>query len=164
MSAIGSPACPPSKWQKTGLYCFVVSRTSCKTARAAPVIGTGTVLGECRSDSCDLTNKARADLWAQVLPNIKSHPDLVVANEGERAWVMRKNNPQLKALVDEFVAGHAVGTVFGITLLCRLQNTKWIKNSTSAEELQKFNSYEQFFRKYASENHFDHPMLAAQRS
>jgi membrane-bound lytic murein transglycosylase MltF len=110
-----------------------------------------------------VTNKGRADLWAQVLPNIKSHADLVVASEGETAWVMRKNNPQLKALVDEFVTGHAVGTAFGNTLLRRyLQNTKWIKNSTSSEELQKFNSYAQFFKKYASEYNFDYLMLAAQ--
>ena len=50
------------------------------------------------------------------------------------AWVMRKNNPQLKQLVDEFVSSHAVGTSFGNTLLRRyLQNTKWVKNSTSAD-------------------------------
>jgi hypothetical protein len=37
---------------------------------------------------------------------------------------MRKNNPQLKQVVDEFVESHAVGTSFGNTLLRRyLQNT-----------------------------------------
>src|SRR6516164_3728215 len=65
--------------------------------------------------------------------------------------------------VDEFVQGHAAGTAFGNTLLRRyLQNTKWIKNSTSAEELQKFNAYAQFFKKYAAEYNFDYLMLAAQ--
>jgi membrane-bound lytic murein transglycosylase MltF len=77
-----------------------------------------------------VTNKAKADLWAQVLPNIKSHPNLVVAKEGQTAWVMRKNNPQFKKLVDEFVESHAAGTSFGNTLLRRyLQNTKWITDS-----------------------------------
>ena len=110
-----------------------------------------------------VTAKGRADLWAQVLPNIKSHPDLVVASEGQIAWVMRKNNPQLKQLVDEFAQGHVAGTSFGNTLLRRyLQNAKWIKNSTSPEELQKFNYYVQFFKKYGSEYNFDYLMLAAQ--
>jgi membrane-bound lytic murein transglycosylase MltF len=110
-----------------------------------------------------VTNKGRADLWAQVLPNVKSHPDLIVAKEGQTAWVMRKNNPQFKQLVDEFVLSHAAGTSFGNTLLRRyLQNTKWIKNSTSTEEMQKFNAYEGFFKKYAGEYNFDYLMLAAQ--
>ena len=108
-------------------------------------------------------NKGRADLWAQVLPNVKSHPDLIVAKEGQTAWVMRKNNPQFKQLVDEFVESHAVGTSFGNTLLRRyLQNTKWIKNSTSTEEMQKFHAYEGFFKKYAGEYNFDYLMVAAQ--
>jgi membrane-bound lytic murein transglycosylase MltF len=110
-----------------------------------------------------VTTKSRADLWAQVLPNIKPHPELVVASEGETAWVMRKNNPQFKQVVDEFIQDHAVGTSFGNTLLRRyLQNTKWIKNSTSAEELRKFNAYVEYFKKYAAEYNFDYLMVAAQ--
>jgi membrane-bound lytic murein transglycosylase MltF len=110
-----------------------------------------------------VTNQGRADLWAQVLPNVKSHPELVVAKQGQTAWVMRKNNPQFKQLVDEFVESHAVGTSFGNTLLRRyLQNTKWIKNSTSTEEIRKFNAYEGFFKKYAGEYNFDYLMVAAQ--
>ncbi|QNI33373.1 lytic transglycosylase F [Alloacidobacterium dinghuense] len=110
-----------------------------------------------------VTIKPRADLWAQVLPNIKSHPELVVASGLDIGWVMRKNNPQLKQAVDEFAQTHVVGTSFGNTLLRRyLQNTKWITNSTSAEELQKFNSYIEFFKKYAAEYNFDYLMLAAQ--
>jgi membrane-bound lytic murein transglycosylase MltF len=110
-----------------------------------------------------VTNKARADLWAQVLPNIKSNGNLVVTSGTDMGWVMRKNNPEFKQLVDEFVETHAVGTSFGNTLLRRyLQSTKWIKNSTSQEELQKFNSYVQYFKKYSDEYNFDYLMMAAQ--
>jgi len=110
-----------------------------------------------------VTNKNRADLWAQVLTNIKSHSELVVASGGEVGWVMRKNNPQLKQLVDEFVEEHGGGTSFGNTLLRRyLQNTKWIKNSTSEGELKKFNAYLEYFKKYAAEYNFDYLMVAAQ--
>ncbi|HEX8818082.1 MAG TPA: lytic transglycosylase F [Terriglobales bacterium] len=110
-----------------------------------------------------VTAKGRADLWSQVLPNLKPHPELVVASGVDKAWVMRKNNPQFKQLVDEFVETHGVGTAFGNTLLRRyLQNTKWIKNSSSKEELQKFDEYVQYFKKYAGEYNFDYLMLAAQ--
>lgn len=110
-----------------------------------------------------VTSKNRADLWSQVLPNLKPHPELVVAGGVDLAWVMRRNNPQFKQVVDEFVESHAVGTSFGNTLLRRyLQNTKWIKDSTSQEEIQKFNTYVQYFKKYADEYNFDYLMLAAQ--
>ena len=61
----------------------------------------------------------RADLWAQVLPNVRAHPELAITSEDEVAWVMRKNTPQLKQLVDEFLKDHAEGTAFGNVLLRR---------------------------------------------
>ena len=79
------------------------------------------------------------------------------------AWVMRKDNPQFKQLVDEFVQSHAVGTSFGNTLLRRyLQNTKWVKDSTTAEEMKKFQTNLALLQKYAGEYDFDYLMIAAQ--
>ncbi|MGA9586338.1 MAG: lytic transglycosylase F [Terracidiphilus sp.] len=110
-----------------------------------------------------VTIQQRADLWSQVLPNIKSHPDMVIASGQNLAWAMRKNNPQLKQLVDEFLATHAVGTSFGNTLLRRyLQNTKWVKDSTSPEEMKKFQADVALFKKYAGEYDFDVLMIGAQ--
>jgi membrane-bound lytic murein transglycosylase MltF len=110
-----------------------------------------------------VANQARAELWDQVLPNVRAHPELVVAREGERAWVMRKNNPRLKKLVDEFVLGHRIGTTFGNTLLRRyLEDTKWITDSLSPEEKRRFVAYSPLFKKYAAEYNFDYLMIAAQ--
>jgi len=110
-----------------------------------------------------VTTKQRAALWSQVLDKLQPHPDLVIASGQQVAWVMRKNNPQFKQLVDEFVSSHAVGTSFGSTLLRRyLQNTKWIKNSTLAEEMKKFQANLELFQKYAGEYDFDYLMIAAQ--
>ena len=110
-----------------------------------------------------VTTKQRAALWSQVLDHVQPHPDLVIASGVQTAWAMRKNNPQLKQLVDEFVATHAVGTSFGNTLLRRyLQDTKWVKNSTSAEEMKKFQTNLELFQKYSGEYNFDYLMIAAQ--
>src|SRR5271169_3367784 len=110
-----------------------------------------------------VTTKQRAALWSQVLDKIQPHPDLVIANGQQLAWVMRKNNPQFQQLVDEFVSSHAVGTSFGNTLVRRyLQNTKWVKDSTSAEEMKKFQANLELFKKYAGEYDFDYLMIAAQ--
>ena len=109
------------------------------------------------------TTRQRADLWAQVLPNIRAHPNLAIAEEGDTGWVMRKNNPRLKKLVDEFLKDHAAGTTFGNMLLRRyLEDTKWVRNSISPEELKKFLAYSEYFRRYAAEYDFDYLMIGAQ--
>ncbi len=110
-----------------------------------------------------VTTNQRAALWSKVLDKIQPNPDLVVASGTQLAWAMRKTNPKFKELVDEFVASHAVGTSFGNTLLRRyLQNTKWVTNSTSGEEMKKFQANLAFIQKYAGEYNFDYLMIAAQ--
>ena len=110
-----------------------------------------------------VTTSLRAVLWSRVLHNIKPHPELVIAGGAQQAWVMRKDNPRLKQIVDEFVKSHAVGTSFGDTVLWRyLENTKWVKNSTSKKEMEKFRALVAIFKKYAAEYGFDSLMLAAQ--
>ena len=110
-----------------------------------------------------LTSDTRAKLWSQILPNLNPHPDLVIASGQQTAWAVRKDNPQLKQLLDEFIATHAVGTSFGNTLVRRyLQNTKWVKNSTSAEEMKKFEALSALFRQYAGQYGFDYLMIVAQ--
>jgi membrane-bound lytic murein transglycosylase MltF len=107
--------------------------------------------------------RERADLWAQVLPNVKAQSELVIAREGPTAWVMRKNTPQLRQLVDAFLKDHGAGTTFGNTLLRRyLQDTRWIQDSISPEQLRKFIAYSEFFKKYAAKFNFDHLLIAAQ--
>ena len=105
----------------------------------------------------------RANLWASVFSGITPQPKLVVGTEGDLAFAMRKNNPQLKQLVDEFVKTHAMGTSFGNTLWRRyLQSDQWVKNPTTAAELKKFEQTVEFFKKYANQYGFDYLMVVAQ--
>jgi membrane-bound lytic murein transglycosylase MltF len=110
-----------------------------------------------------VTIEQRAGLWSQVLPNVHPHPELAIASGQNLAWAMRKNNPQLKQLVDQFMETHKLGTTFGNTLLRRyLQNTRWIKNSTSSAEMKKAKQNVAFFKKYAGQYDFDVLMIVAQ--
>jgi membrane-bound lytic murein transglycosylase MltF len=105
----------------------------------------------------------RANFWAQVFTHLAVHSDIVVEKEGQLAWATRKDSPQLRELLDEFLKDHALGTSFGNTLVRRYaQNTKWVKNSTSTEEMAKFQAYVRYFQKYAAEYNFDYLMLVAQ--
>jgi membrane-bound lytic murein transglycosylase MltF len=110
-----------------------------------------------------VTNEARARLWSQVLPRLVAHSDLTIANGEQVAWALRKNNPQLKKLLDEFIAPRAAGSSFGNTLLRRyLQNTKWVMDSTSPQELKKFVALRALFERYAGQYDFDYLMIMAQ--
>lgn len=110
-----------------------------------------------------VTSDLRAKLWSQVLPNLVVHPEPVIASGEQTAWAMRKDNPQLKQMLDGFLPSRAVGTSFGNTLVRRyLQNTKWIKDSTSPEEMKKFAAMRAMFQQYSSQYGFDYLMMMAQ--
>ena len=100
-------------------------------------------------------------LWLEVLHHLTIHPQPVIASGGQTAWAVRKNNPQLKQLLDEFFAPRAVGSSFGNTLIHRyLENTRWVVNATSPGEMKKFEALSGIFKKYASPYDFDYVMMA----
>jgi membrane-bound lytic murein transglycosylase MltF len=110
-----------------------------------------------------VTINIRADFWAKVFPHLTLHPDIVLKEEGQLAFATRKDSPQLRQLLDEFVQGRQAGSSFGNTLIRRyLQNTKWVRDATSTEEMKKFQEYVRYFQKYAAEYDFDYLMLVAQ--
>ena len=106
---------------------------------------------------------SKARLWRQVLPNVVVHPEPVIASGEQTAWAVRKDNPQLKQMLDEFIPPHAVGTSFGNTLVRRyLQNAKFVKNATSPEEMKKFQELSAIFQQYSGQYGFDYLMMMAQ--
>ncbi len=110
-----------------------------------------------------VTLAERANLWSQVLPNITPYPKVVIGSEGDLAWAMRKNNPQLTQLVDQFVKTRAEGTSFGNTLIREyLQSGSQLRDATSESQIKKFNALVAFFKRYASQYSFDYLMIVAQ--
>jgi membrane-bound lytic murein transglycosylase MltF len=115
-----------------------------------------------------LTNIVVADdypakFWKEIFPNIELHPDLVVRNQGDIAFAIRKDSPKLKAELDEFAKSHRVGTLFGnVDLQKYLQQTRWARNAVSQEEVQKFDTMVSLFHKYGKEYEVDWLLMAAQ--
>ncbi len=110
-----------------------------------------------------VTITQRANLWANAFHDLHPRPDIVVGDEENLAWAMRKNNPKFKELVDEFAKAHAAGTSFGNTLMRRyLQSSQWITNPTNEEQIKKFDQLADFFKTYASQYGFDYLMVVAQ--
>jgi membrane-bound lytic murein transglycosylase MltF len=105
----------------------------------------------------------KMQLWKQVLPNITVHPDLVVNAGGAYAWMFREKSPQLQQAINAFVKRHPRGNATRNELLRRyLKSTKYVKNSTSPQELQKFGATIDLFRKYGDKYSFDALLMTAQ--
>jgi membrane-bound lytic murein transglycosylase MltF len=104
-----------------------------------------------------------AKFWKEVYPNIVLHPDLIVRNQGDIAFAIRKNSPRLKAELDEFTRSHRVGTLFGnVDLQKYLQQTRWARNAVTDEEVRKFDTMVSLFRKYGEQYEVDWLLMAAQ--
>lgn len=103
------------------------------------------------------------ELWAKIFDQIKLHPDLPVATNVRTGWAFRKNSPELAAVVNEFVKDHKAGTSFGNTVIKKyFQTSKWIADSTSSEEMKKFEAAADTIKKRAGEYGFDWLLVAAQ--
>ena len=104
-----------------------------------------------------------ARLWRAVYPNIRVREDLVVHQNGDIAFAIRKGSPQLKHALDTFTAMHGQGTEFGnVTLQKYLGQTRWVQNATSEQELKKFDLLVELFQKYGKQYDIDWLLMAAQ--
>jgi membrane-bound lytic murein transglycosylase MltF len=100
--------------------------------------------------------------WSQIFRDLTLHPDIKFRTNGQIAWAIRKDSPQLKAVIDAFMESHKKGTLMGNILFKRyLQNTKWVRNALSDQELQRFREAIEFFKLYSNRYNFDWLMIAA---
>jgi membrane-bound lytic murein transglycosylase MltF len=105
-----------------------------------------------------------ADAWAKVLPQLKVHHE-VVLGKAPLCWAVQRNTPHLKAVVNDFIKTHGLGTAYGNTIARRyLQQTKtkWVKDATSREDLKRFDQMVKLFRQYGNQYSFPYLLLAAQ--
>jgi membrane-bound lytic murein transglycosylase MltF len=102
-------------------------------------------------------------LWEQIFTKIRPRADIVVSDNGTIAWPMRKNSPQLMAVVNDFIRTHKQGTAFGNAVIQRyVANNQMLKSATSPAELKKFEETVALFRKYSSQYNVDYLLMMAQ--
>jgi membrane-bound lytic murein transglycosylase MltF len=104
-----------------------------------------------------------ANFWKQVFPKIRVHVGVALRTGGDIAWAIRKESPQLKAAVDDFVARHGKGTAVGNEVMARyLKSAKYVKDAGSEAERRKFLALIQYFQKYGDKYDVDWLLMAAQ--
>ncbi len=104
----------------------------------------------------------KADFWADVFENIVVHRDVAVSGERAIAWGMRKGDPGLAEVLNEFVAANRKGTMIGNILYKRyLKDNKWARNALDEQSLARYAQTVEYFKKYADQYGFDWLMLTA---
>jgi membrane-bound lytic murein transglycosylase MltF len=103
-----------------------------------------------------------ADIWSKILSDIEIHKEIVFRQGGEIAWAVRKNNPELKKSLNEFLKSHRKGTLLGNIFFNRYyKDMKWIKNPLKGQLGLKMAEYRPVFKKYADRYGFDWRLVMA---
>ena len=105
----------------------------------------------------------KARMWAQVLPNIAIHEDLVLRSGGQVGWAIRKGSPALSAVIADYFRDEA--RKFGgidARVAQYHKRVRQISASTSAEDRKRYEAMLGLFQKYGARYRFDPHMLAAQ--
>lgn len=104
----------------------------------------------------------KAEFWAQIFPDIVLHDAVALREDGEIGWAIRKNSPQLKQVINDFVKKNKKGSLhFNMFVKRYLNDAGYIKNNLSEKERAKFKNIVALFHKYADKYSFDWLMLAA---
>ena len=110
-----------------------------------------------------VVDRYSAILWNKIFKNLVVHPDIAVNDGGEIGWLIRKNSPQLKAVIDSFARTHGQGTLFGNSVIKKYTGTtRFVKNAQSPQAVERFRSMVDLFRKYADEYSLDYLLMIAQ--
>jgi membrane-bound lytic murein transglycosylase MltF len=110
-----------------------------------------------------VVDKHKADFWKQVFPKIQVHDRIALRTGGNIAWAIRKESPQLKAALDDFLTRHGKGTTTGNTILTRyFKSAKYVKDAASEAERKKFVALIKYFQKYGDKYDVDWLLMAAQ--
>ncbi len=116
--------------------------------------------GSCRQRSSTTTSPSSGSRSSRA---IELHPEVRLREGGEIAWAIRKDSPQLKQVVDAFVAKNRKGTATGNDILNRyLKSTKWVKNATAERDMKRFREMTDLFKKYSDQYGFEWLLVMAQ--
>jgi membrane-bound lytic murein transglycosylase MltF len=105
----------------------------------------------------------KAEFWSSVFPNLKIRNDLVVSEGRDIAWAVRKESPELLAVINAFLDEFGRGTLIGNDTYNRyLANAKRVRCVNNELKNETIEELAEYFQKYGEKFDFDWLMLAAQ--
>jgi membrane-bound lytic murein transglycosylase MltF len=103
------------------------------------------------------------DLWRQLFTGLQVADHVALRTGGQIAWAVRNGAPELLEAVNAFTAANPKGsTMYNILFKRYFQNTGWIKNARSEEDLKRFRETVALFRQYGDKYDLPWLLVAAQ--
>jgi membrane-bound lytic murein transglycosylase MltF len=105
----------------------------------------------------------KARMWAKILPKLRVQADVVVRDDGEIGWAIRKNSPKLEAAIHDFDVQYSKKQGSHAYRLKRsMERVKELQDPKRSGDWKRFEETLALFRHYGDRYHFDPLMLAAQ--
>ncbi|HXS88125.1 MAG TPA: transporter substrate-binding domain-containing protein [Steroidobacteraceae bacterium] len=110
-----------------------------------------------------VTNRYIAKLWAPILPELQVQETIQLRSNAPFTWAVRKENPQVRALVGKFQKAHGEGTLWGnMKFKEYFTEGKFIRNPGKAKDAERLRQTRQLFEQYGTQYSLDWLLLAAQ--
>ncbi|CAM3119407.1 Solute-binding protein family 3/N-terminal domain-containing protein [Vibrio mytili] len=104
----------------------------------------------------------KAKLWLKVMDDIRVHKKIPLRKNGKIAWVMRKDSPQLKGVVNQFIKKSRSGTLLGNVIYAKyIDNTNWLNRALNPDKIARLDKLSALFSRYGKKYDFDYLLIAA---
>ena len=104
----------------------------------------------------------KLELWTEVYGDIVVHGDLLLNENGETAWALRKDSTALMEIANRFLSQIKKGTLIGNVLIQRyLQSPAWLK-AARGDARAEAKGLTEIIKNYAGRYGFDWKMIFAQ--
>jgi membrane-bound lytic murein transglycosylase MltF len=105
----------------------------------------------------------KAWFWQRVFPTLKLYPAVKLRANGNIAWAIRKDSPQLEAALNGFLATNGRDSLNARLIFRRyLLNTQYVKGAAAEASRKRFTALVALFRKYGATYNLDWMLMAAQ--
>lgn len=109
-----------------------------------------------------IVDSHKLELWGNLEQDIRIHRDLAFRHNGDIAWAIRKNNPQLKAKIDQYLQDSKQGTLLGNVIDNRyLESISWMNRASNALQNEEREKLEELFVAYGEKYEINWLILLA---
>ena len=103
-----------------------------------------------------------AGIWSKIMDRLVVGSELKLRENIKIAWMVRKNNPQLKSSLDRFLRKRKKGTLHGNIYFKRYyENNRWIRNPLNRIHRERLEHYRKLISEYAGRYGFDWRLIMA---
>ena len=133
--------------------------------KANPILDAEDLLEMVNAEIYDFTvvDDHIANVWQSVYSNIVTHPNIIFHHNGQIAWAVRKQNPQLRASLNRYIHRYAKPGRFLGNVLYRkyFESDQWIQRPLSQDVLNQVDYLKPYFQLYADFYDMDWLLIAA---